>query len=384
MGSGTSSKDKKSGLLNNGSTPSHEISFGEVASGLAIVTGGSVFGAYLKTFSSTFTFTVLAIGVIVCLFFSTGIRKNWKIVACVILFILPLTFVRFDVGHVLQSEPDNQTNQTNATSKTFPPSLIHKNNTSELRDIVSQGNAAIATKNTQEELETYTNSIGMEFVLIPTGEFSMGSSSPESVSWDYESPIHKVSIAQSYYISKYEVTQKQWVEIMGNNPSFYKGDNNPVECVSWNDVQEFVSRLNENEGTDKYRLPSEAEWEYACRAGTTSKYYYGNNPMNLDEYAWYSDNSASQTHPVGQKKPNAWGLYDMHGNVQELVQDKWHFGYENAPIDGSIWEDGNNSDRVYRGGDYFLADGSCRSACRSYMCPDCVTTCVGFRLVMEV
>jgi len=250
LGSGASSKDKKSGLLNNVSTPNHEFSFGEVASSLVIVGAGSGFGAFLERFPQSFTSIVLVISAIILLIHIIDFRKNWKIIACVFLFILPLMFVRFDVGHVLQSEPDNQ---TNATSKIFSSSsLIHKNNTSELKDIVSQDNAAIATTNTQEELETYTNSIGMEFVLIPTGKFSMGSSSPESVSWDYESPIHEVSIAQSYYISKYEVTQKQWVEIMGNNPSFYKGDSNPVECVSWNDVQEFVSRLNENE--DVYLL----------------------------------------------------------------------------------------------------------------------------------
>ena len=132
-------------------------------------------------------------------------------------------------------------------------------------------------------------------------------------------------------MGKYPVTQKQWKKVMGNNPSNFKGEDRPVESVSWEDVQEFVKKLNEKEGTDKYRLPSEAEWEYACRAGTQTRYSFGDDESKLNEYAWYDKNSGSETHPVGQKKPNSWDLYDMHGNVWEWVQDRWHDKYKGAP-----------------------------------------------------
>ena len=132
---------------------------------------------------------------------------------------------------------------------------------------------------------------------------------------------HKVTIKNSFYLGKSSVTQKQWKKIMGKNPSHFKGEDRPVEMVSWKEVQKFVTKLNEKEGTDKYRLPSEAEWEYACRAGTQTRYYFGDDESKLNEYAWYAENSGSQTHSIGQKKPNSWGLYDMHGNVWEWVQD---------------------------------------------------------------
>jgi formylglycine-generating enzyme required for sulfatase activity len=168
----------------------------------------------------------------------------------------------------------------------------------------------------------FTNSIGMEFVLIPAGAFEMGSPSNEAGRDDDDGPIHQVTIKNAFYMGKYEVTQEQWRAVMGDNPSYFTGnDNLPVEQVSWDDVQEFIRKLNAKEGTDKYRLPSEAEWEYACRAGTTTRYSFGDSESRLGEYAWYTDNSGSKTHPVGQKKPNPWGLYDMHGNVWEWVLD---------------------------------------------------------------
>ncbi|WP_321416946.1 formylglycine-generating enzyme family protein [uncultured Methanomethylovorans sp.] len=222
----------------------------------------------------------------------------------------------------------------------------------------------------------YTNSIGMEFMLIPAGEFVMGSSDTGLA--------HEVTIENAYYLGKYEVTQEQWISIMGDNPSHIKGDNNPVESVSWNDVQEFVKRLNAKEGTDKYRLPSEAEWEYACRAGTTTRYSFGDADSKLGEYAWYLDNSESTTHPVGQKKPNPWGLYDMYGNVWEWVQDRWHDSYESATTDGSAWEDGSSSFRVLRGGCWSVNAGYCQSAYRNSDDPDYFHNGLGFRFLMEV
>ncbi|MDP2844828.1 MAG: SUMF1/EgtB/PvdO family nonheme iron enzyme, partial [Candidatus Methanoperedens sp.] len=210
----------------------------------------------------------------------------------------------------------------------------------------------------------FTNSIGMEFVSIPAGEFDMGSPLNDKDGNYYERPVHRVNIGKAFYMGKFEVTQKQWREVMGSNPSYFKGDNLPVELVSWNDVQEFIKKLNETEDGSKYRLPTEAEWEYAARAGTTTRYSFGDNESELGGYAWYNANSGSKTHEVGQKKPNPWGLYDMHGNVYEWVQDYWHGDYNGAPTDGSSWVSGGGSDRVARGCSWFYADSTCRSAIR--------------------
>ena len=164
----------------------------------------------------------------------------------------------------------------------------------------------------------------------------------------------------------------------------FNGNDLPVESVSWNEVQDFIKKLNEKEGTNKYRLPTEAEWEYAARAETTTRYSFGDDDSKLGEYAWYSENSGEKTHPVGQKKPNSWGLYDMHGNVLEWVQDEWHNSYNDAPDDGSACEDGVGAFRVFRGGCLFDDARLCRSAFRSSAGPvDCYRG-MGFRLLQEV
>jgi len=163
----------------------------------------------------------------------------------------------------------------------------------------------------------------MEFVLIPAGTFTMGSPDSDSNAYDHEKPAHQVTISEPFYMGKYEVTQAQWKAVMGENPSRFKGDDHPVENVSWEDVQQFIQKLNAKEGKEACRLPTEAEWEYAARAGTTTIYSFGNNASQLGNYAWYDENSGNTTHPVGDKPPNPWGLYDMHGNVWEWVQD-WY------------------------------------------------------------
>ena len=229
-----------------------------------------------------------------------------------------------------------------------------------------------------------TNSIGMEFVLIPAGEFEMGSPSGEEDRGRDEGPVHRTKIEKSFYMGRYEVTQKEWREVMGNNPSHFTGDNLPVEQVSWNDVQEFIRKLNEKEGTDKYRLPSEAKWEYACRAGTTTRYSFGDSKYKLGGYAWYHINAGSKTHPVGRKKPNPYGLYDMHGNVWEWVQDKYHSDYDGAPNDGSVWESGDGAFRVIRGGSWDRVAMYCRSAFRSYHDLGYRNRYIGFRLLKEL
>ena len=230
--------------------------------------------------------------------------------------------------------------------------------------------------------ETFTNSIGMEFVPIPAGEFEMGSPSDEERRRSEEGPVHHVNIEKAFYMDRHEVTQKQWREIMGDNPSWLTGDDLPVEQVSWDDVQEFIKKLNEKEGTDKYRLPSEAEWEYAARAGTTTRYSFGDDKSKLGDYAWYIENSDGKTHPVGQKKPNSWGLYDMHANVWEWVQDSWHDRYNGAPADGSAWE-GDGANRVVRSGGRWMFASGCRSAFRYHRDPCDRSSLIGFRLLRE-
>jgi formylglycine-generating enzyme required for sulfatase activity len=172
--------------------------------------------------------------------------------------------------------------------------------------------------------------------------------------------------AQDYYLGKYPVTQEQWEAVMGSNPSFFKGGSRPVKNVSWFDAQIFIQKLNQLSGKQNYRLPTEEEWEYACRAGSTSKYYFGDDASQLGEYAWYLGNSGQTIHPVGQKKPNAWGLYDMAGNVWEWT-DSW---YDSSP-----------SYRVIRGGSWSDDAGSCRSATRNCFTPDYRYFNFGFRLV---
>ena len=195
-----------------------------------------------------------------------------------------------------------------------------------------------------------------------------------------------INIEKAFYMGRYEVTQEQWRAIMGDNPSFFEGDDLPVERVSWDDVQEFISKLNDKEGTTKYRLPSEAEWEYACRAGTTTRYSFGDSESKLGDYAWYWYNSDGETHPVGQKKANPWGLYDLHGNVLEWVQDCGHSDYNGAPTDGSAWIlacEYEGASRVNRGGGWGSLAGLCRSARRGHDVHRGRYNVLGFRILKE-
>jgi formylglycine-generating enzyme required for sulfatase activity len=209
--------------------------------------------------------------------------------------------------------------------------------------------------------EKLANRVTLEMVSLPAGKFLMGSS--ES---NYEKPQHQVKI-NSFAIGKYPITQAQYQAVMGNNPSNFKNNpQNPVEQVSWNDAQAFCKKLSQITGKT-YRLPTEAEWEYACRAGTTTRYYFGDDANQLENYAWYSENSNGTTHPVGQKKPNAWGLYDMSGNVWEWCEDDWHKNYIGAPDDGSAWLNIDNDYPILRGGSWCNLPNNCRSAFRNYI-----------------
>jgi len=236
--------------------------------------------------------------------------------------------------------------------------------------------------------ESFTNSLGIDFILVPAGEFFMGSPETEAGRQADESPLHTVLLEKPFYLGKYEVTREQWYEVMGTAGEMedpLPGDPElPVAEVSWDDVQEFVKKLNAMEGTDKYRLPSEAEWEYACRAGSSTKYSFGDAESEMVKYAWFGKSQGSAPHPVGQKAPNAWGLYDMHGNVWEWVRDSWHNDYNAAPSDGKAWESGEFSHRIARGGSLTGSAESCRAANRAWFGSDVRNADMGFRLLMEV
>jgi len=216
------------------------------------------------------------------------------------------------------------------------------------------------------------NGVPLEMMLVPAGKFMMGSDK-----YFDEKPIHEVRVP-SFYIGKFPITQKQWQAVMGKNPSHFKGDELPVESVSWRDAQAFCEKLRTIIGK-AYRLPSEAEWEYACRAGTTEDHA---GPLN--ELGWYIYNSGGKTHSVGQKKPNAFGLHDMHGNIWEWCEDVWHENYNEAPRDGSVWTKGGNQERrVMRGGSWNYLGVNCRSATRGIDDPGVRNFNFGFRVVVS-
>jgi len=221
----------------------------------------------------------------------------------------------------------------------------------------------------------------MKFVLIPAGTFIMGSPANEPDRSDNETQ-HQVTLSRPFYLQTTEVTQGQWTAIMGNNPSQFKncGDNCPVENISWQDAQEYIKRLNIRERTSKYRLPTEAEWEYACRAGSQTAFSFGDVVGSLDSYGWYSGNSGNRTHPVGQKEPNAWGLYDMHGNVCEWVQDR----YGDYPVGAVTDPTGPSSGTgIVRGGSTDSIAWICRCACR-VLTARYERIKIGFRVVLDL
>ncbi|ABG53529.1 protein of unknown function DUF323 [Trichodesmium erythraeum IMS101] len=227
----------------------------------------------------------------------------------------------------------------------------------------SQGNA-------RQKIENLGNDIKLEIVYTPGGSFIMGSPEDEAKRNRSEGPQHQVTL-QPFYMSKYPITQNQYQAIMGNNPSKFKGANRPVEKVNWYHATEFCQKLSEKTGKN-YRLPSESQWEYACRAGTTTPFYFGetitSELVNYNSNYTYS-NAPKGKHPeettnVGIYPPNTFGLYDMHGNVWEWCQDVLHNNYEGAPTDGSARETGNDNFSPLRGGSWNFYPHHCRSASR--------------------
>jgi formylglycine-generating enzyme required for sulfatase activity len=242
--------------------------------------------------------------------------------------------------------------------------------------------------------------IGLEMVAIPSGKFMMGSPDTEHDRFSDESPEHEVTI-QPFFIGKYPITQAQWRVIantpqiereLNPDPSNFKGDNRPVEQVSWEEAVEFCQRLSRETKRD-YRLSTEAEWEYACRAGTITPFYFGKTIAgklaNYDSYVTYLQErkvkSKGATTPVGDFPPNAFGLYDLHGNVWEWCLDHWHDNYEGAPTDGSAWlSDNEGARRLLRGGSWDCYPRDCRSATRDFYAPAIRLLNIGFRVVCEI
>ncbi len=221
----------------------------------------------------------------------------------------------------------------------------------------------------------------MQFTLIPAGEFIMGHMCRRK----REKPVHVVTVTKPFYLGVHQVTNTYWQAVMGIKRASRKKGNRPVTAVSWNDTKEFLQALNKKEGcATTYRLPTEAEWEYACRAGTTTEYSFGDDVGELSEYAWYKENSDCRVHPVGQKKPNQWGLYDMHGNVWEWVEDWYDVNYYSVSRKRDPPGTRTGKKRVLRGGSFSTKGTGCRCSYRFPAFDKSTHYDQGFRLVANL
>ncbi len=243
---------------------------------------------------------------------------------------------------------------------------------------------SVATTITEEPITI--PGLNLELMPIPVGTFVMGSPNDEEGRDDGIGPRSTVTITKPFWLGKTEVTQSQWKAVMGNNPSRFKGDDLPVEQVSWNDAVAFCEKLNEVARDTlpdgyHYTLPTEAQWEYACRAGTTTRFYYGDDDNQLGNYAWYHDNKSLKTQPVGEKLPNGWGLYDIHGNVWEWCLDRYGDYTGGSVSDPQGPQSG--PDRVNRGGSWRDIARYCRSVFRYGYRPDRTSSRLGFRVALS-
>lgn len=238
--------------------------------------------------------------------------------------------------------------------------------------------------------EVLPSGFAFDMILVEGGAFRMGGDDPDAD--NDEKPVHEVHVS-TFYLGQVPVTQDLWKAIMGegNNPSYFKGDRRPVEVVSWNDAQRFIQKMNDEtkkdrqeQGLGDYRLPTEAEWEFAARGGAYSEGYLYSGSDKLEEVGWCDENSNSQTHDVGLLMANEIGLYDMSGNVKEWIEDYWHDNYRNAPCDGSAWlHSYERTRRVVRGGFCFIEAKNCRNSSRSYYSMDGRDVILGFRLALS-
>lgn len=286
-------------------------------------------------------------------------KSHTLIAACALILLMALASVLIILGQSGRNWPSANVMPSNV-NRPYANAMAPANRMA--------GNTAAATQGPVVNIR----GVKIDFVSVPAGNFQMGSDK-----YDDEKPMHRVTISKRFFMGRYEITQAQWQAIMGSNPSMFRGNSLPVENVSWNDAQSFIQRLNQLNDGFNYRLPTEAEWEYACRAGTTGEY-----AGDLDSMAWDGLNSGQRTHQVGVKESNAFGLYDMHGNVWEWCEDWYDKNYyQNSP---SVDPQGpsRGRERVTRGGSWVENANGPRSAGRSSQPPDYHTYgIVGFRVV---
>jgi formylglycine-generating enzyme required for sulfatase activity len=303
-------------------------------------------------------------------------------------------------------QPSSPTPKPTAPSQTPPPPAktlpaTNSNLSQQTFEVVTVDSRGQVTNRRQATAQSYVqdlgNGVGLEMMAIPGGRFLMGSPETEAQRYSSESPQHEVTVAP-FFLGKYAVTQGQWRAVaalpkverdLTADPSNFKGANRPVERVSWYDAVEFCQRLSQATGRE-YRLPSEAKWEYACRAGTTTPFHFGET-ITTDLANYYGDSYANapkgqyrqQTTDVGSFPPNGFGLYDMHGNIWEWCADDWHDNYQSAPNDGSIWlnSDKGNKNTLLRGGSWLSFPRYCRSADRDGFDPGLSNDLIGFRVV---
>ncbi len=276
-----------------------------------------------------------------------------------------------------QKKPSTSSKSKTGKSGTKKVTPKKQSSTSKPKTVKSKSSASKSSAMTEQQriLDNLINNM----VYVEGGTFTMGATSEQGRdAYDDEKPTHQVTLS-SFRIGKYEVTQREWRAVMGSNPSYFKGDNLPVENVSWDDCQKFISKLNQLTGK-YFRLPTEAEWEYAARGGNRSRGYKYSGSVNLDNVAWFSDNSGNTTHNVGTKQPNELGLYDMSGNVYEWCQDCYGDYSSSAQINPTGSSSG--SFRVIRGGSWYGYAGCCRVSNRDYYAPSYRSINLGLRLAL--
>ena len=279
---------------------------------------------------------------------------------------LQITLMKESVGAGIVNQQQSENQQS---SNTYVASS--SNNSSGSPSVASGSNAiSIPVK----------DGISIEMVKVEAGTFMMGATSEMKDPYDWEKPVHQVTLTNDYYMGKYEVAQALWQAVMGNNPSHFKGENLPVETVNWNECQEFISKLNSMTGR-KFRLPTEAEWEYAARGGKKSRSYQYSGSSNISDVAWYDGNSGSKPHPVGTKQANELGIYDMSGNVYEWCSD-WYGSYSSSSQTNPTGAD-SGSCRVFRGGCWINFARRCRLSYRDHNTPDERFYDLGLRLALS-